>query len=340
MVGRERPPNSMSETLARRTNEEAARWVVRLDAGALSEEEQREFDAWLEAAPHHRGALIRARAAWVDLDRIGALAGGSTTTEPTAVTDRRRWLLAAGIAGLAILGTSWLALHIDRDVYESGIGEIRRVTLADGSSMLLNTASKAVVLFDDATREIRLERGEALFHVRKDAARPFIVRTVNLTIRAVGTAFAVRVDEAQVDVTVTEGVVEIARARERGRETRPVEEPKRLVANQRAVVKTAEPVAIELVEPSIAQRRLAWRDGMVAFDGEPLGEAVAEVNRHSRRQIIIDDAALAARPVVGIFRASDVEAFSEAAATALGVRAVDEGDVIRLVPAEPPSEFR
>lgn len=345
MAGPLRHSNPMDEIRAKRTNEEAARWVVRLDAGALSEAEQRELDAWLEAAPHHRGAFIRARAAWADLDRIGALAGGSTPIGSTEAADtpaigRRRWLLAAGIAGLAILGGSWLALNIGRDVYESGIGEVRRVTLADGSSLVLNTASKAIVRFDDARREVRLDRGEALFQVRKDAARPFVVRTANLTIRAVGTAFAVRVEEAQVDVTVTEGVVEVARATEGSRGSGSGEAPKRVIANQRAIARTAEPVAIELVEPSIAQRRLAWRDGMVAFDGEPLAQAVAEVNRHSRRQIVIDDATLAAKPVVGIFRANDVEGFAHAAATALGAKAVDDDEIIRIVPAGPPVTFR
>ncbi|MBL8271145.1 FecR/PupR family sigma factor regulator, partial [Steroidobacter sp.] len=58
----------------------AARWAVRSAAGTLSSEEQRELDAWLEADPRHRGAYVRARAQWVDLDRLAALHGPSVDT--------------------------------------------------------------------------------------------------------------------------------------------------------------------------------------------------------------------------------------------------------------------
>jgi transmembrane sensor len=304
------------------SNEEVARWVVRLDAGALSPDEERELNAWLDAAPHHRGALIRARAAWADLDRIGALAGGSSSgTSPYTFVSTRRYLLAASLAAITLGGAGYFAYALTRDVYDTGIGEVRRVTLADGSSMVLNSGTKAVVRFDDTQREVQLERGEALFEVRKDKARPFIVRTDGLSVRAVGTAFAVRIADERVAVTVTEGVVEVARA---------VDAPQRVAANHRAVVKSAAPVAIEPIAPAIANRQLAWRDGMVAFDGELLGEAVAEINRHSRRPIVIDDPALGAMQIVGIFRVGDVEGFANAAATALGAEVQTDGDVIHL----------
>lgn len=329
----------MDETSDKRTDDEAARWAVRLDADALSQEEQRRLDAWLAAAAHHRGALIRARSTWVDLDRLAALAGGSAYAESAASSPplaARRWLLAASLAGLAVLGASWLGLYVlDRDIYESAIGEVRRVTLSDGSSLVLNTATRAIVRFTDARREVRLERGEALFQVQKDPTRPFIVRTDDLIVTAVGTAFAVRVGDARVDVTVTEGVVEVARISTGGSAPPPPQEATRVAANQRAIARVTEPVAVEPIAPPVIERRLAWREGRVAFDGEPLSEAVAEVNRHSRRVIVIADPALAARPVVGIFRASDAEGFAQAAAIALGAEATEEGNIIRLVPTEP-----
>ena len=48
---------------------------------------------------------------------------------------------------------------------------------------------------------------------------------------------------------------------------------------------------------------------MVSFEGESLGTAVAEINRHNRRQIVIDDPSLASVPVVGVFRTTDIEGF-------------------------------
>jgi transmembrane sensor len=316
-----------------------------MEAGALSEAEQREFQAWRDAAPHHHGALIRARAAWANLDRLGALAG-PTPADPVPVAETSRsleghnsgraehrflspqfWKIAASVAVLAIACGTFFALTFDRYVYESGIGEVRRVTLTDGSSMMLNTATRASVRFDAATREVRLDRGEALFQVHKDPARPFIVRIGDSTVRAIGTAFAVRIDGTAVDVTVTEGVVEVAHSRA---------PPVRIVANQHAVVQPPQIAAIEPIEPAVVARELAWRDGVVAFNGESLGKAVAEVNRHSLRQIVIADPALNSKPIVGLFRVGDVEGFAQATATALGAQVQMEKDEILLTSSAPP----
>lgn len=341
-------------------NETLARWVVRLDAGPLSPEEQRELDAWLDEKPSNRGALLRARAEWIDLDRLGALSGGSGDTadaakkgdipdsvgvklRPSGPLVARRWLLAAGLAAVSVAIAGYVAVTLTRDVYVSDVGEVRRVTLADGSTMILNTATRAVVRFDEGQRLVRLERGEALFQVQKDSSRPFIVRTHELTVKAVGTAFAVRVVNERTAVTVTEGVVEIARSATPSL-TRPGDSqydvrPQRVTANHRAIVPlveatkttaTSPPITVEPIEPQWAERQLAWRGGMVAFNGESLREAVDEMNRHNHRQIVIDDPALSAQPVVGIFSANDIEDFAQTAAAAFGAEAHARGDTVHL----------
>jgi transmembrane sensor len=106
----------------------------------------------------------------------------------------------------------------------------------------------------------------------------------------------------------------------------------RVAANERVVITRASARRSEVhsIAPVEADRQLAWREGMVSFDGESLQTAVAEINRHNRRQIVIDDPALADKPVVGIFRATDLDGFSAAAAEALKARAIRDGDVIRL----------
>src|SRR5260221_588843 len=209
-------------------SELAARWAVRADAGALGPDEQRELETWLAADSRHRGAYVRARAQWVDLDRLAALQG------------------PAG-----------------------------------------------------------------------------------------GTAFAVRLDAAQVDVTVTEGVVEVVDLKTMsglGPATTPVSrfEVKRVAAHEHAVIARSRAPEVEPIAPAKADRQLAWREGMGSFDGETLQTAVAEINRHNRRQIVVDDPALAAMPIVGVFRATDLEGFSAAAAAALKAQAIPDGDVIRL----------
>jgi transmembrane sensor len=329
-------------------NELAARWAVRANAGKLRPDEQRELDSWLAADSRHLGAYVRARAQWVDLDRLAALHGPACGQRRPPVDSRaeeaacdsilsRRRLLAAAIAGVGVLGggLTWTILRNDREKFSSGIGEVRRIALADGSTLLLNTNSEVTVRLTKQRRDVRLFRGEALFEVTHDESRPFIVRANDTGVRAVGTAFAVRLENAQVDVTVTEGVVEVA---DLGivsgfDPVRPAISRvgvKRVAAHERAIITPARPPDVESVAPAEADRRLAWREGMVSFDGELLQTAVSEINRHNRRQIAIDDPSLASMPVVGVFRATDLDGFAAAAAAALKARATTDGDIIRL----------
>jgi transmembrane sensor len=341
-------------------SEEAAQWAVRLHQGSLTPQEQGELDAWVAADVRHEGALVRARAAWLDLDRLAALGAGrlpiaqprsEPQLQPQAqdkahdnqeqdhvrrrpagfFLDHRRILttlatLAAGLAAVSILATAWFLAYTPGDTFVSGVGELRKVPLADGSTMLLNTSTTASVEFDNGQRNVRLAAGEALFEVAKDPARPFVVRTGKITVTAVGTAFAVRKEaDGRVEVTVTEGVVEI----ERSDGTQDIQ---RVRANQRVMVSGNEPIRVESTLPREAERRLAWRAGMIAFDNEGLGAAIAEFNRYSPRQIVIDDAALAARPITGIFRTTDIDEFAETVATALNADLLNEGETIHIRP--------
>jgi transmembrane sensor len=300
----------------------------------LPPDEQHEFDAWICSDPRHRGAFVRLNAVREDLKRLTALSAGKTeamdlspgSRSPTQLS--RRWAIAAGIASLATGSGTWLMWRSRGERYVSGVGELREITLTDGSSMILNTATETRVRFSKSAREVQLCRGEVHFEVSKDRIRPFVVHSGDLTVTAIGTAFAVRLDGGRVDVTVTEGVVELVQTDTTVAAAGVTR--RRVSANQRAIVAAASPVEVRSIEHEEAERRLAWRAGMVAFNGEPLAEAVEEVNRHNRRHIVIDDPTLAGRPVVGMFRANDVETFARAAAAAMGAQNIEEGDVIRL----------
>jgi len=174
--------------------EQAAAWFARIDRGPLSDREQQAFDGWLAVDPAHHRAFARISRTW---NAFGDLAG-AVETAPSAAGYRfgRRWALAAVAAGLFLilgLGTD-LPQRIDAGLRADAVtaaGETRTVSLPDGSTAELNTASAIAVDFGpDGTgpRRVRLLRGEAAFDVVKNPDRPFLVAAGGGTSRVLCSA--------------------------------------------------------------------------------------------------------------------------------------------------------
>jgi transmembrane sensor len=311
----------------RRIDSEAAEWAVRSQGRTLGAAEQAELDQWLEASPRHRGAFLRASAAWVDLDRLAAMAGSRALldVEERQPPRTRYWAVAASVAVLMLgaIPAWWAARH--HNVYTSEAGQVRHVDLSDGSNMVLNTETRATVQYDDAHREIELAKGEGFFQVAKDPVRPFIVRAGAISVRAIGTVFSVRASHHRVDVTVSQGLVELVDASNPDHVLR-----RRLGANEQATVEETHRLEVQTLEESEVSRRLGWREGLLDFEGQPLIEAVSEMNRHNKKHIVVDDPQLAARLVVGQFLATDPAGFAATVAVALGAHTVEQDDGIHL----------
>lgn len=334
-----------------RIETEAANWLSRRDRG-LSAEESAALLHWLEQDPRHREALEELSDVWGSMDALSALAPSPamTSLDPELVatdrprrTVRRVWLrVSVGVAAAACL-TLWLGrfLLLPRTV-ETDVGVLLSHTLPDGSIAQLNTDSAIRAEFSDVERRIRLLRGEVFFTVTKDPARPFVVTSGAVAVRAVGTAFNVRQRGPEVEVLVAEGKVRIdpaARPSAPGTATReenaPVEPPL-LGAGDRARIATAATGAaattIEKVSESELQRTLAWQEHRLEFDATPLVEIAEEFNRYNRRQIVVSDEALAQRRFSGVFRADGHDALVALLEENFGVIAERSDETIVLRP--------
>ena len=314
-------------------------WLVLMERGPLLPKEQGRFAAWIAADIRHRGALIRAQAASLRLDRLAALAGGRSVLESLPeerpllrrnITRRGMIATAASAAGLVGIGVWFGRGRMDEiwggTWYASSVGELKKVVLADGSVITMNTQTELRVRYTGERRDIYLARGEAMFAVMHDAKRPFAVRVGDWTAVALGTAFAVRrLDEPTADVMVTEGVVQLLPADSGVSAARP-----RLTANQKVLIDTDGRIEVCQVSDSQIGQRLAWRTRLVVFDGEPLRQAIAEMNRYSQRRIVVDDPALAERRIVGVFSTADPQTFVSAMTATLGLQAVGSGNVVLL----------
>jgi transmembrane sensor len=304
----------------------ASRWLAARDAGAISPEQAEEFNRWLDADIRHRVAYLRLEASWKRAEKLRDLKPLDRGADPDllARATRRRWplALAASLIAVSLAGAWGWQQYFSWQRFETQIGGFERVVLDDGSVIDLNTNSDVRVRFDGAQREVRLVRGEGRFQVAPDAQRPFTVAAAGAAVRAVGTAFTVRLhDSAQVDVLVSEGKVAVA--------SEHVAHPSPLIAGEAAVV-LPDRVSVSRVEAQLLERRLAWTDGRLEFRGESLGEAVQEFNRYNRRQILIQNAELAKLRVGGSFTATDPGSFASALGSAFDIRVIEDGQNIVL----------
>jgi len=213
------PPDADEQRIRR----EAAAWLVKHDRG-LTASEQDEFFQWLSADARHGAWFARHRRGWRRLDGIMAWRPEhSAEPNPDAQArspDRSAWRrqFAAVAATALILAGGWSIIHRPTDASLDPLapvanGGYERRVFEDGSVAELNRGAEIEVHFTATERRIALRRGEALFTVTKDPQRPFVVRAHGVDVRAIGTAFNVRVQPSGVEVLVTHGTVQVAGTR-------------------------------------------------------------------------------------------------------------------------------
>jgi transmembrane sensor len=320
-----------------RTTEEAVDWFVanRSDGAAPDDDERRRFKGWLEASPQHveeyfavarlAGDLTQAAQPDVPLEVLIARAradkddDGTTgqvlpftararSTVPRAA--RPRWLPAALAAGLCAVAAGLGWWHFDR-VADSGITELRLATLhgeqlthrmEDGSLLRLNTDTAARVLYSAGRREVVLERGQMLFEVAHDTARPFAVIAGSTEVVAVGTAFEVFLKGDVTQVTVTEGRVKVA-----SYGTGAAFEPVFVAAGEQLSVRQGQVLSAPAKVDAV--RATAWIQRRIVFEGWPLAAVVAEFNRYGDKPIEVASPELGRRPIDGNFLIDGFDAF-------------------------------
>lgn len=293
---------------------EATEWLVLQTAGSMDAFAERSFVAWLERSSQHRRVYEDMRRTWDDLSVLqqnpGALTRYTAPLHRKAQLARPRRRMAAPLAALAAgllmaIGLAWFwfgnpVMMLSAD-YSSARGGIRHVQLPDGSQADLGPDSAIRLQFTASERRVELLGGSAFFTAVPQAAadgRPFIVDTVNLSARALGTQFLVESLPARDDVAVAEHDVEVTMKWPGG-------EQKTVVLSQGQSLRHRAGMPGAEFASGSPQEIAAWRGGNLVFYRMPLGEVVAELNRYRRGRIVILDDDLAARIVSGVVRVND-----------------------------------
>lgn len=323
----------------REIEEIASEWIARRDAGDWSDSDRSELDRWLNESDLHQIAFLRLERIWEEAMRLKVLGAGvqpghvpapgqwvltpffdppakakseksaddkeasgsddSPRSQTSSIGRPVSWAIAATVV-LAVGTFLSNRFSAPDHRFATPIGGISSLPLADGSKIILNTASEVRVDLNQFERRVELEQGEAFFDVVKDAKRPFIVAAGDRRILVLGTKFSVRRDADDIRVVVTEGAVQV--------ESQGLYKPERLTAG--AVAHAGKTGTLVRQKPlNEVEEELSWRGGLLVFRDRTLADAITEFNRYTERKIVILDPRIAAMRVAGSFSSTNAEDF-------------------------------
>jgi transmembrane sensor len=298
----------------------ASHWLESRDRENWSSDDQAALDAWLEEAPAHEIAYWRLDAAWCRTDRLAAL----RNPNPDAAPARAGLPLAAKIAAafviLAALGGAYLGFT-PRDTgrtFQTALGGHETISFADGSKIELNTNTVLRTRMTTAERTVWLEKGEAFFRVKHDAAHPFIVIAGAQRITDLGTEFSVRRDSGELKVAVLDGRVRLG--------SRDAQQ--RVLTRGQVAAATNDSIVVTRRSVAALANELSWRRGVLVFDETALGEAAGELNRYNSEQLVIADPGVARLVIAGTLPTDGIEGFARLAQTVLGLHVEHRGNNI------------
>ena len=310
----------------------AQNWRARIASGELTEPERQQFEAWLAADMRHEEIYDQAETYWAAFDHFRAedvdkrFLRRSWPEQVTFALDRTKSLVAttqfkllAATAAIALVATPILLTQLPTEVtapieiqpimasHSAGIGETVTVTLSDGTIVTLGADTQIETEYYPGKRIVHLASGAALFEVASDSTRPFTVASGRLEATALGTVFEVRSNGGVVRVGVAEGRVRVAYPYILNDEpTRHIAQKELGAGEQIAATRTRGLRNIETVNP---ERVGAWRDELLLYNGATLAEIVADANRYSEREFMLDNVpdAISASEINASFRASDID---------------------------------
>jgi transmembrane sensor len=312
----------------RRVAEQAAEWLCVLEDATA--EQLASFTDWVRESPAHAREFLFMSALDAELGKIDpqrrvqierVLAEASANVVPisagleqrdvgtgsgaasTAPRARRleRWA-AASVAGVALIVTLAWQWSVQANRHETAVGEQRTLTLADGSTVYLNSDSRLNVQLSDDARDIQLITGEAMFKVAHDARRPFRVHAGVSVIQAVGTQFNVDRRPSGTMISVVEGKVQIT-TRAEAPQPATISSPQLVAGDEMRIANDGKLERRARVDPAAIA---VWRQHRLVFRDDTLEDIAAGFNRYNQtpRIVVVGDAARARR-YTAVFDADD-----------------------------------
>ncbi|SHN07162.1 FecR family protein [Phytopseudomonas punonensis] len=298
---------------------EAAHWFARLLELPDEHPERQLFANWLAADPRNAQEFHSFKRLWGDFsstDQTRALAGAMENV------GRRRLLRNGMLGGLLLggLGSLLLVRNAARQELQlfTGIGQLRRMKLADGSEVQMDADTRIQVLFDERVRHLTLLRGRAIFDVRHNPQRPFVVDAGAAQVRVLGTRFVVERFDRRVQVSVARGRVEMAGG---GQRIELTADQVGLYGESRGLVRSDRKAA----------GAFGFSTGSLVFEQADLGEVAAGLSRYRDKPLRLE-LPPSQQTITAVVQISDVEAFVQALPQLAGIRVQERADSTLVLP--------
>lgn len=318
-----------------RIEKEAVAWFTRMN-GKPTRSEKRDFTDWLKMSPDHRQAYDEVSSLWSDLGSVADTVADKTSgdlNEPLRkIEDFRRKKRKAGAGAIAagclaaFLAGAWFWLdhpNFIQDMsadYITAKAERRTVTLADGSTILMDADTALDATLSATDRRIRLLRGSAYFTVQRTGA-PFIVEAGNGAARVLGTQFDVVLsDDDNVTVTLSRGSVEVSSAND---VRKIVLKPGESVEYDKAGLGAVKSVNLE--------ESTAWHDGRLIFDNARLADVLAQIERYRDGRIVVLGSTVGNKRVSGNISLANTETTLAAMQSSVGFHMTKLGGKVVLI---------
>lgn len=288
-------------------HEKTADWIMRSRVDPVQTEA--DMDDWLAEDDANIEAYAEGLLIWEQLGQV------APDWPSERVLKKRRINISALMMALTMVVLCALGIGFGYNAYmfptySTKIGEQRTVHLSDGTNVMLNTRSVMKLHYERGLRRVDLVQGEAFFDVAPNKQRPFIVEAGGSYVRAIGTSFVVRSDKDSMEVTLLSGRVDVGRGHFNA-------SPERSLIPGDRFRKTASSAVID--RPRL-EGITAWRNGEIMLNEMPLTQAVAEMNRYSKKPIILNSRNAGDRKMSGIVRIDEPDVFVSTVAGVYGLK--------------------
>lgn len=343
---------------------EAAAWFAEFRAGDVTSATRAAFDEWVRQSPRHIQAYLEVAAGWaelptadpeghIDVEALLARAREScdenVVTLPHAGKSRlrlnprsrvRAWSASVALISVLSAALAWVWIY-PAETYSTGIGEQRTLVLADGSTIVMDALTTVRVRFTKTARDVYLVKGQAYFQDTYDPGRPFVVRSDDATIRALGTQFDVQSQQDHLIVTVVAGKVAVAAPSQ-------VSGPSawlsaiiddHLSLHHQGVSPVFVPAGeqVNLSAQLIGQPQRVdvsaatdWMQKRIILENTPLEKVAAQFNLYSSHHLVIVGPVLRSLRVSGVYSAADSASLIDFLRAQPALLVTEKGDEIRV----------